>query len=128
MDAQVQEPGLVRGEGLTAWRQIADALTADIAAGLYAAGQQLPTESALAARFVVLDEADHPTSGAGYDEWEGLLAHLGVLTPPRHRRSGRATVAAALATNDALDAGLVPQWRARTANAASRALARNVIA
>ncbi|MGU3667581.1 phosphonate metabolism transcriptional regulator PhnF [Methylobacterium sp. A49B] len=53
MDAQLQTPGLVRGEGLTAWRQIADALTADIAAGLYAAGQQLPTESALAARFSV---------------------------------------------------------------------------
>jgi GntR family transcriptional regulator, phosphonate transport system regulatory protein len=53
MDAQAQEPGLVRGEGLTAWRQIADALTADIAAGRYEPGQQLPTEAALAARFAV---------------------------------------------------------------------------
>ncbi len=53
MDAQEQAAGLVRGEGLTAWRQIADALTADIAAGRYAAGQQLPTEAALAARFCV---------------------------------------------------------------------------
>ncbi|TXN40790.1 phosphonate metabolism transcriptional regulator PhnF, partial [Methylobacterium sp. WL18] len=40
MDAQEQAPGLIRGEGLTAWRQIADALTADIAAGRYAPGQQ----------------------------------------------------------------------------------------
>jgi GntR family phosphonate transport system transcriptional regulator len=53
MDAQAQAPGLVRGEGLTAWRQIADALTADIAAGHYAPGQQMPTEAALAARFAV---------------------------------------------------------------------------
>ncbi|MCJ2060258.1 phosphonate metabolism transcriptional regulator PhnF [Methylobacterium sp. J-048] len=53
MDAQVQAPRLVRGEGLTAWRQIADALTADIAAGRYAPGQQMPTEAALAARFAV---------------------------------------------------------------------------
>ncbi|SFL11312.1 phosphonate metabolism transcriptional regulator PhnF [Methylobacterium pseudosasicola] len=53
MDAQEQAPGLVRGEGLTAWRQIADALTADIAAGRYAPGQQMPTEAALAARFAV---------------------------------------------------------------------------
>lgn len=53
MDAQEQAPGLVRGEGLTAWRQIADALTADIAAGRYAPGQQLPTETALAAHFSV---------------------------------------------------------------------------
>ena len=42
MDAQEQAPGLVRGEGLTAWRQIADALTAEIAAGRYAPGQKLP--------------------------------------------------------------------------------------
>jgi len=53
MDAQAQMPGLIRGEGLTAWRQIADALTAEIATGLYAAGQQLPSETALAARFAV---------------------------------------------------------------------------
>ena len=53
MDAQERAPGLVRGEGLTAWRQIADALSADIAAGRYAPGQQMPTEAALAARFAV---------------------------------------------------------------------------
>ena len=53
MDAQDQVPGLVRGEGLTAWRQIADALTADVAAGRYARGQQLPSEASLAARFAV---------------------------------------------------------------------------
>ena len=53
MDARAQRPGLVRGEGLTAWRQIADALTVDIAAGLYGAGQQLPSEAALAMRFAV---------------------------------------------------------------------------
>ena len=53
MDAQEQAPGLVRGEGLTAWRQIADALTVDIAAGHYAAGQQLPSEASLATRFAV---------------------------------------------------------------------------
>lgn len=53
MDAQVQAPGLVRGEGLAAWRQIADALAAEIAAGRQPAGGQLPTEAALAARFRV---------------------------------------------------------------------------
>ncbi|RVU17464.1 phosphonate metabolism transcriptional regulator PhnF [Methylobacterium oryzihabitans] len=44
---------LRRGEGWTAWRQIADELTADIEAGRLAAGAQLPTEAALAARFGV---------------------------------------------------------------------------
>ncbi|GJD49784.1 putative transcriptional regulator PhnF [Methylobacterium crusticola] len=44
---------LARGEGLAAWRQIADGLSADIEAGRIAAGAQLPTEAALAARFGV---------------------------------------------------------------------------
>lgn len=45
--------GLVRGEGMAAWRQIADALSAEIAAGRHPAGGRLPTEAALAARFSV---------------------------------------------------------------------------
>lgn len=73
--------------------------------------------------FVTLDEHDAATAGAGYDEWRGLLAHLAVLTPPQHRRRGWGEVAAAIAGNDALDSGLVPQWRARVGNPASRALA-----
>jgi len=76
--------------------------------------------------FVTLDDRDQPTSGAGYDEWQGLLGHLGVLTPPEQRRTGWGTVAAALALNDALDVGLVGQWRARTDNAVSRRLARKL--
>src|SRR6478752_2672459 len=76
MDAQEQAPGLVRGEGLTAWRQIADALTADIAAGRYAPGQQLPTETALAARFSEI------AAGAGREAWGDLLAAATVAAPP----------------------------------------------
>lgn len=82
--------------------------------------------SAMAQRFVTLDELDRTTSGAGYDEWEGILAQVGVLTPPDLRRSGRATLAAAIATNDALDSGLVPQWRARSDHRASLALSRRL--
>ncbi|MBX9932487.1 MAG: phosphonate metabolism transcriptional regulator PhnF [Methylobacterium sp.] len=44
---------LLRGEGLTAWRQIADALSEEIGRGQLAAGSQLPTEAALAGRFGV---------------------------------------------------------------------------
>ncbi|WP_375423595.1 GNAT family N-acetyltransferase [uncultured Friedmanniella sp.] len=76
--------------------------------------------------FITLDDRDRPTAGAGYDEWQGILGHLGALTAPEHRRSGRGTMAAALALNDALDVGLVPQWRARVDNVASRRLARRV--
>jgi hypothetical protein len=70
--------------------------------------------------FVTLDDRDQPTAGAGYDEWVHILGHVGVLTPPELRRSGFGTRAAALAVNDALDAGLVPQWRARVGNEPSR--------
>ncbi|SFV06768.1 GntR family transcriptional regulator, phosphonate transport system regulatory protein [Methylobacterium sp. 174MFSha1.1] len=55
-DGQVTDGGvtiLARGEGLAAWRQIADGLTADIEAGHLGPGSQLPTEAALAARFGV---------------------------------------------------------------------------
>ncbi len=84
------------------------------------------TEVGLAAMgraLVTLDELDRPTAGAGYQEWQGIVGHLGVLTPPAFRRQGFGQVAAAIATNDALDEGLVPQWRARTENHASRAMA-----
>lgn len=74
-------------------------------------------------RFAVRDDADAAVCGAGFDEWERILAHLGVLTVPSARRHGWATRAAAVATNEALDRGLVPQWRARRSNAASRATA-----
>lgn len=44
---------LRRGEGLAAWRQIADALAEAIGRGEPPAGSQLPTEAVLAARFGV---------------------------------------------------------------------------
>lgn len=77
----------------------------------------------MAQHWVLLDEADVPLAGAGYVVWGGILAHLGVLTARPLRRRGNGTLVAALATNDALDSGLVPQWRARFDNDASRRLA-----
>lgn len=44
---------LHRGEGVAAWRQIADEIEADIATRRLAPGEQLPTEARLAARFGV---------------------------------------------------------------------------
>ena len=76
--------------------------------------------------FVTLDDRDQPTAGAGYDEWQGIFGQIGVLTPPEQRRAGRGTTAAALALNDALDAGLVPQWRSRVDNVAARRMARRL--
>jgi hypothetical protein len=80
--------------------------------------------SLLSQRFVTLDEHDERTAAAGYAESQGILASVGVLTPPSLRRRGHGTLAAAIATNDALDAGLVPQWRARRGHRPSVAMAR----
>lgn len=82
--------------------------------------------SGLSRAVVTLDDRAAPLAGAGYAEWQGILGHLGVLTPPEHRRAGHGTTAASLALNDALDAGLVPQWRTRVDNVASRRLARRL--
>lgn len=79
--------------------------------------------AALDWRFAVRDDADAVVAGAGFAEWEQIRAQLGVLTAPSARRRGWATRAAAVATNEALDRGLVPQWRARVGNAASLGLA-----
>lgn len=79
-----------------------------------------------AERFVLLDDREAADAASGYDEWEGILAHLGVLVPPALRRGGLGTLAGAMATNDALDSGLVPQWRCRPENGAALALARRL--
>lgn len=41
------------------------------------------------------------------------VAHLCVLVAPHHRGRGLATIVASTAVPHALDAGLLPQWRAR---------------
>lgn len=72
---------------------------------------------------VLVDESSdppRPLAGAGYDIWEGILAHVGALTPPDQRRRGRATYAVAVAVEEAMAAGLIPQWRARTDNVGSQ--------
>jgi GntR family phosphonate transport system transcriptional regulator len=45
--------GIARGGGVSAWRQIADRLAADIGGGRYAPGEQLPVETKLAEAFAV---------------------------------------------------------------------------
>ncbi len=77
--------------------------------------------------FVLLDDADSPDTdrptplaGAGYDIWEGILAHIAVITPPDERRKGRARRVTAVVVEEAMASGLIPQWRARTDNTASQ--------
>lgn len=82
----------------------------------------------LARSFTILGD-DRPADSAdslataGYAEWQSILADVSVLTAPAHRRRGYAHAVAQLATNDAIDEGLIPQWRARTENSIARRLA-----
>lgn len=82
--------------------------------------------SLMSRHFVTLDDQESPTAAAGYAESQGILAGVGILVPPALRHNGHGTLAAAIATNDALDAGLVPQWRARRGHRGSLALARRL--
>lgn len=88
----------------------------------------LPDDSAevglseMESTFVLLSDCNNgpqPLAGAGYDIWEGKLAHLGVLTAPEKRQSGFGSNAVAIAMEQAMNCGLIPQWRARTDNTAS---------
>lgn len=72
--------------------------------------------------FVHRDPETGPVAGSGYSLWAGLVANVGVLSHPSARRRGLGRVLAGVAVNDALDAGLVPLWRARQGNLVSARL------
>ncbi|MGL3806159.1 GNAT family N-acetyltransferase [Paeniglutamicibacter sp. R2-26] len=78
--------------------------------------------SEMESTFVLLSDSyngPQPLAGAGYDIWDGRLAHLGVLAAPDKRQSGLGSNAVAIAMEQAMNSGLIPQWRARTDNTAS---------
>jgi hypothetical protein len=63
-------------------------------------------------------------AASGYRRWPNAVAHLSVLTHPAHRRQGHGRRASSMAVRHAIDAGLLPQWRARPI--ASQELARTL--
>jgi predicted GNAT family acetyltransferase len=75
------------------------------------------------AAFVVRSGA-HVVAAAGYRDWPGQAAHMGVLTTPEQRSRGLARIVAGAAVADALASQLLPQWRARPEP--SRQLARTL--
>jgi RimJ/RimL family protein N-acetyltransferase len=74
--------------------------------------------------FVTRSTAGEPIAACGYRRWPNGVAHLSVLTHPRHRRAGHGATVAAAAIQRALNEGLLPQWRARPSP--SKALARKL--
>ncbi|MFD0046052.1 GNAT family N-acetyltransferase [Pseudarthrobacter scleromae] len=85
--------------------------------------------SALENRYIIVHELEGrrvPLACGAYTEWEGLLAHLGVLVDPEWRRRGLGSLAASIAAHEALAAGLTLQWRTDVSNTGSLALARKL--
>lgn len=82
--------------------------------------------SELTARFVLLGPGDAPLAGAGFAIWSGIIAQMGALTARDSRRAGYGRRIAALATNAALDEGLIPQWRIPADHDAAVALAQGL--
>jgi GNAT superfamily N-acetyltransferase len=63
-------------------------------------------------------------AACGWRLWPHGIAHLSVLTKPGHRREGLGRLVSAHAIARAVEAGLIPQWRARPL--ASKELARSL--
>ncbi|MDX3577838.1 GNAT family N-acetyltransferase [Streptomyces sp. FL07-04A] len=88
----------------------------ELTALLARAGEEDANESGLediTSPAFVLRENDGVVAAAGYQSWPQSVAHLSVLVAPGYRGRGLARVAASAAVAHALDAGLLPQWRAR---------------
>ncbi len=71
----------------------------------------------------VLAQGGLIVAAAGFQVWADSLAHLGVLTDRPYRREGHGRRVAGAAVADAVEQGLIPQWRTRTDLTASRRLA-----
>ncbi|WP_426996622.1 GNAT family N-acetyltransferase [Pseudarthrobacter sp. N5] len=67
-----------------------------------------------------------PVACGAYSEWEGMLAHMGVLVDPEWRRRGVGSLAASIAAHEALASGLTLQWRADVSNKGALAIARSL--
>ena len=67
-----------------------------------------------------------PVAGAGYEEWQGLIGHVGVLVRPDVRRVGLGAYAGAIAMEEAFTEGLIPQWRAALGNTGAQRVAASL--
>jgi GNAT superfamily N-acetyltransferase len=124
--AYVDADGFVAVHGSVTVERLA-AGDADVGALLDAADEAEAGESGLReilSDAFVLREGREVVAAAGYRPWLDTAAHVSVLTAARRRGEGLAKVVASAAVADALERGLLPQWRARPE--ASRRVARSL--
>jgi GNAT superfamily N-acetyltransferase len=82
----------------------------------------LAVESSVA----VWQVAGRVVAASGYQVWHGQLGHLSVLVDPAFRGRGLGKAVAARVVAQVVEAGLVPQWRARSTLVTSRRIARSL--
>src|SRR4029453_11341353 len=86
--------------------------------------------SELEHRYTIMNTPDDghaaPVACGAYGEWEGILAHMGVLVAPGWRRKGLGGLAASIAAHEALASGLTLQWRTDVSNKGALATARSL--
>lgn len=70
-------------------------------------------------RWFVADDVGVPVAAAGYEEWSGSVAHLGVLVSRAHRGRDLGCSVASAAVGHALNEHPVAQWRGRDTNTSS---------
>lgn len=73
--------------------------------------------------WVAYDGDGEPGAACGWTMWPHATAHLSVLTATSRRGRGLGRSAAVVAVAEAVDHGLLPQWRAAAGNTASIGLA-----
>jgi predicted GNAT family acetyltransferase len=65
-------------------------------------------------------------SVAGYEIWGGTIAQIAVVTHPKYRGQGYGKAVVSKLTEEALNRGLVPQYRTLQANSSSMTIAREL--
>ncbi len=76
--------------------------------------------------FGVVDATNQLVALAGYEVWNGTIAHISIITHPLRRGRGFGRAAVAAAARHALGAGLTPQYRTLRENAPSIRIAQRL--
>ncbi len=76
--------------------------------------------------FGAFDQTGRLCALAGYEIWNSQIAHLSIVSASDCRGHGLGQAAVAFATQDAVRAGLIPQYRTLIANTPSMAIARRL--
>jgi len=71
-------------------------------------------------------DGERLVSVAGYEIWAGTIAQIAVITHPNYRGQGYGKAVVSQLTEEALNRGLVPQYRTLETNSSSMTIAREL--